>query len=112
MEEKAEYAVEIAPKVAVGDGFIEAKVVKFGVWDTISWNRQKTTVGANYEPYSKLVVRFPIKDTARGQPITPEQVAVLLEQAMRAVLPSCKVFVTEAAMDFGYQEEEEGGNSW
>ena len=111
-EEKAEYTVEVAPETsAVGDGFIEAAVTKFGVWNSISWNRQGTKVGVNYEPYNELVVRFPVKDVARGQPITPEQVAVLLEQAMRVVLPSCKVFVTEAATDFGYQEGE-SGNEW
>lgn len=110
-EPKIEYAVEVAPKAAVGDGFIEAKVVKFGVWNAVDWNRQKTRVGANYEPHDVLIVRFPVKDVARGQPVTPEQVAVLLEQAMRTVLPSCKVFVEAAVDNFGYQEEE-GGNSW
>lgn len=112
-EEGVEYTVEIAPGTsAVGDGFIEAVVTKFGVWDTISWNRQKATVGANYEPHSALVVKFPVEGVEDGQSINPGQMAELLVYAMRAALPSCKVFIEAASEDFGYQEGEEGGNSW
>jgi len=105
-EKKSTYqVVEVAVSAVKEDGVL-VRVVKSGAWFDLSWNRQSLRIGATFEPLGNLTVEVPVEGITPDIPISVKQAAQYLQAQMEIVLPACKVFVSEASEDFGYEEED------
>jgi len=90
--------------VSVECGHIDIVLESLGSWADPAMQYSKARVGYRGHPKSPLILSVPVEGVEDGAPISPEQVAQLLEKMMETLLPACTVYVTAAAETFGYVE--------
>lgn len=101
-ETKQELVMVVATPSAVGDGYVDFTVDRTSAWIDPASNYSKARVGFNLLPVTNLTLRIPVEGAKVGQPITPEDMAVILQTALAMNLPACKMFIGAASGDFGY----------
>lgn len=108
-EVKTGHNIEVIgkPMCATGNGVISIEVIKFAPWFEMTWNRQRLTHGVTAKPLGSLVVEIPVDGVLPNESITPDQLSELLAEVMRAVLPTCGIFVGAVEDDFGLDKKEE-----
>lgn len=84
---------------AVQNGGVLLHVEKLGGWTTVKSNYHEMTTGATLRPFGSMVVQIPL-DIEEGDYITIEQLAEILKKNLEAALPTCEIFVNQAANDF------------
>jgi len=83
------------------DGLVRVMLVKAHTWIDVVWNYNKARLGFTLLPTSHGFVDVPVEGVVQGQPLTPDQMAALLEGALRMVIPACRVFVAATQDDYG-----------
>ena len=85
---------------AIGDEIVYFQVSKIACWPEVSANRHKLNTGVTVEPVGSLIVEMPLEDVAPETNLNTNELAQLLQETLKLVLPTCKVFVQEAEDDF------------
>jgi len=85
---------------AVGDEVVYFKVSKMASWADVSANRHKLSTGVTVEPVGSLIVEMPLVDATPETNLSTNELAQLLQETLKLVLPTCRVFVQKAEDDF------------
>ena len=95
----------------VKDGSIAIQVGKFGAWATIQRDGQVLRVGLNAILPSAPEIDIPISGEVQAASLTVEQMAEVIKETFRALLPTCEFFIGVVVDDFGYvpKQKDEGG---
>ena len=76
---------------------VRLQVVKLGGWLDVQANRHKLTTGITFAPMNTMCVNLPVE--VEGD-LTIEQLAELLKKTLEIYVPTAKVFVNQAEIDF------------